>query len=488
MRPFHRLLSLTAALSTVALATRVLQAQEAGASLSASGEVSPMMALSGDEDDDEDGLAPRGNLFEIGLFGGALFVSERSALHNPRLPFANFEVPSPELGLRLGYFPLSFLGIEGEFMGAAGELQNNEGATVWAGRGHLLLQIPARVVNPFVLAGVGRFGIVSENSGNDDDPAFHFGAGLKFNVHRRVSIRLDARDTITKERTGADTPHHFEALGGISLVFGRPAPRPKDTDGDRVVDLQDQCPLEPGIFPEGCPIRDQDADGILDPDDQCPADPGIAPTGCPIRDADADGVTDEQDECRAIPGIPPTGCPDKDGDGILDRDDKCIDVPGVAPDGCPPDSDGDGFIDSQDKCPNEPENKNGFEDDDGCPDVIPEAVKKFTGVIKGIEFEVNKAEIRASSSPLLQEAAQVLIDYPSLKVMIVGHTDNRGSKELNTDLSRRRAEAVKTFLMDKGVDAERIMTRGEGPDVPIADNKTAAGRQQNRRIEFQIIK
>lgn len=474
------------ALVAIIVAPTSSSAQEVGAS--ATMQMSPSTASGGLalQAEDDDVMAPRGNLFEVGLFGGLLWVSERNALHDPRRPFANFENPSPEIGIRLGYFPLSFLGIEGELMAAAGELEGGEGATPWAGRGHLLLKIPTRV-SPFVLAGAGRMGVLSDAVGDDDDPALHFGGGLQFNVHRRVAIRLDVRDTITKERPGADTAHHLEALAGLSLVFGRPAPRPKDTDRDQVIDLQDRCPLEPGLPPEGCPIRDADNDGILDPEDQCPQEAGIAPTGCPVRDADADTIPDERDECRDTPGIAPTGCPDRDGDGVLDRDDQCIDVQGIAPHGCPPDSDGDGFIDANDKCPNEAENKNGFEDDDGCPDTIPEEVKKFTGVIKGIEFETGKAEIRTISRPLLDEAAAVLNQHPTLKVMIVGHTDNRGSRQLNLDLSKRRAEAVKTFLMDRGVDAERILTRGEGPDSPIADNKTAAGRQANRRIEFQIV-
>ena len=438
--------------------------------------------------DDDDVLAPRGNLFEIGLFGGLLWISERNSFNKPGLPFADFETPSPEIGLRIAYLPLSFLGLEGEFMAAAAELQGGEGATPWAGRGHLLLQVPTRSVSPFVLVGGGRMGIFSDASGDDDDPSLHFGGGLKINVHRKVAIRLDVRDNITKQRPESDTAHHIEALAGLSLVFGRPAPVPKDSDGDRVIDLQDQCPLEPGLPPDGCPIRDADSDGILDPDDQCPNEPGIAPTGCPVRDADADGVPDEQDECRDVAGIQPSGCPDRDSDGILDRDDQCVDVAGIAPHGCPADSDGDGFIDAQDKCPNEAENKNGFEDDDGCPDTIPEQVKKFTGVIKGIEFETGKAEIRPISRPLLDEAAGILNQYPTLKLMIVGHTDNTGTRDKNVDLSQRRAEAVKTYMMDRGVDAERILTRGEGPDVPIADNKTRAGRQTNRRIEFQIVK
>src|SRR5690606_4629906 len=140
-----------------------------------------------------------------------------------------------------------------------------------------------------------------------------------------------------------------------------------------------------------------------------------------------------------------------------------------------------------DKCPNEAENKNGFEDADGCPDQIPDAVKKFTGVIKGIEFETGKSEIRAISAPVLEKAAAVLVQYPTLRVRVVGHTDNVGSHATNVALSKRRAEAVKAYLMKRGVEAARVETHGEGPDSPVSSNATRAGRQANRRIEFQII-
>jgi outer membrane protein OmpA-like peptidoglycan-associated protein len=461
---------------------------QAGASLQMSTEGGPASGvLVTSDDDDEDGLAPRGNLGELGLFGGLIFMSNRNALHDARLPYADFEKPTPEVGLRIAYLPLSFLGVEGEFMGGAAQLVGGEGAIVWAGRGHLLLQVPTRRVNPFVLIGGGRMGISSDPAGDDTDPALHFGGGLKINLHRRVALRLDVRDNITKQRPDAGTAHHIEALAGLSVVIGRPTPRPKDSDADGVVDLQDTCPLEAGLPPDGCPIRDRDGDGFPDPKDSCPLEAGIAPDGCPIRDADQDGVVDASDECRDVPGIPPTGCPDKDQDGILDRDDQCIDVAGVAPHGCPADSDGDGFNDPQDKCPNEPENKNGFEDNDGCPDQIPDAVKRFTGVIKGIEFETGKSEIRGISAPVLESAAAVLVQYPTLRVRVTGHTDNVGSRETNVLLSKRRAEAVKAYLMKRGVEADRIETLGEGPDSPMTSNSTRQGRQQNRRIEFQII-
>jgi outer membrane protein OmpA-like peptidoglycan-associated protein len=497
MRLHSHYLTLSAAFAAAVLAAPSARAQAlaAGGSVEATTatpvEATPVAMTGGTSTGGETGLEPRGNLWELGIFGGLLFVSDRNAFAKTTT-FANFKQPSPEVGLRLAYLPLSWLGLEIEGMGAAGELRNgtDQSAVVWAGRGHLLLQIPTTYVSPFVLGGGGRMGIISDDaaSGKDDDPALHFGAGLKINLHRRVALRLEGRDTITKERPGADTAHHIEALLGLSLVFGRPAPRPADADGDGVIDLQDQCPQEPGLLPDGCPIRDADSDGFPDAKDECPQEAGIAPTGCPVRDADGDGVPDPTDECRDVAGVAPSGCPDGDQDGVLDRDDKCLDVAGVPPDGCPPDSDGDGFIDSKDKCPQEPENKNGFEDDDGCPDEIPAAVQKFTGVIKGIEFETGKANIRSISKPLLEQASAILNQYPSLKVMIVGHTDNVGKREFNIDLSQKRADSVKAFIISQGISTERILTRGEGPDAPLADNKTRSGRQLNRRIEFTIIK
>ena len=156
--------------------------------------------------------------------------------------------------------------------------------------------------------------------------------------------------------------------------------------------------------------------------------------------------------------------------------------------GCPdPDPDRDGISGDADKCPNEPETKNGFEDADGCPDTIPDKVKKFSGVVKGIEFDRGKDTIRPVSTPVLDEALAVLKEYATIKIQISGHTDTDGEHDKNVDLSQRRADAVKAYFVGKGVDAGRIQTRGVGPDEPIADNKTAAGKQKNRRIEFKVL-
>jgi OOP family OmpA-OmpF porin len=218
----------------------------------------------------------------------------------------------------------------------------------------------------------------------------------------------------------------------------------------------------------GCPDKDTDKDGIVDRLDKCPEEAGPPERqGCPIHDKDGDGIADENDKC-------PDEAEDKDG--FQDED------------GCPdPDNDGDGIPDVADKCPNEPETKNGYQDDDGCPDEVPAPVKKFTGVIPGIEFRRNSADIKGSSFPLLKEAVKVLKDYPEVRLEISGHTSNEGKREFNMKLSQERAASVKAFLVSAGVDPTRVSTVGYGPDKPIEDNGTKAGREKNRRIEFRLL-
>ena len=178
---------------------------------------------------------------------------------------------------------------------------------------------------------------------------------------------------------------------------------------------------------------------------------------------------------------------DRDGDGIPDRDDQCPREPGPAPTGCPPDVDGDDIPDLEDKCPTEPETRNGFEDDEGCPDIVPAEFADLAGILKGINFDSDKDKIKPDSKPILDRAVKVLKKYPQVRIEISGHTDSRGEYEHNVDLSQRRAESVKQYLIDDGIAAERIETRGAGPNEPVADNETSDGRAENRRIEVKIL-
>ena len=251
----------------------------------------------------------------------------------------------------------------------------------------------------------------------------------------------------------------------MALRFGaapRPAPPPPivDSDGDKIADADDWCSHEAGTDPHGCPYRDQDCDAVKDNVDTCPAVPGVAPDGCPPPDADKDGVLDANDTCPAEAGPAPAGCPDSDGDGL------------VAP---------------ADQCPTAAETVNGVADSDGCPDELPAEVQRFRGVIEGIRFDNNRATIREESRPLLDQAAATLRSHEALRLEISGHTDNRGKREKNLALSLARADAVKAYLVAKGVAAERLRSLGIGPDAPIADNKTREGQAANRRIEFRIF-
>ncbi|MCH9685442.1 MAG: OmpA family protein, partial [Deltaproteobacteria bacterium] len=156
--------------------------------------------------------------------------------------------------------------------------------------------------------------------------------------------------------------------------------------------------------------------------------------------------------------------------------------------GCPiPDTDGDGILDPDDQCVDVPENVNGFEDDDGCPDELPKEIKKFTGVIKGIYFDTSKASIRPKSLPILNAAVKLLREYPSVRLEISGHTDSRGNDAYNLDLSQQRADAVREFFVAAGLERGRFETRGAGESEPIESNKSKRGRSKNRRIEFKLL-
>ena len=248
-----------------------------------------------------------------------------------------------------------------------------------------------------------------------------------------------------------------------------PVPKVIDTDGDGIPDKVDKCPTEPedkdGFQDaDGCPDPDNDNDGILDKDDKCPNEP-----------EDKDGFEDED------------GCPDPDNDkdGILDTDDKCPNEAGPKENGgCPDkDKDGDGVVDRLDKCPDQP----GPADNDGCPKPKFIVVTKEKIELKQkVHFATNKSTIYPDSFPMLTEVAEVLKSRPEIKVRIEGHTDSRGTLKHNMVLSQDRAESVKAFLVNHGVEPERMEARGFGPTQPIDDNRTSKGRENNRRTEFII--
>jgi len=305
-----------------------------------------------------------------------------------------------------------------------------------------------------------------------------------------------------------------------------------DRDGDGILDDVDKCPDEPEDKDQfededGCPDKDNDKDGVYDVEDLCPNTPGpVENQGCPVEDRDGDGVPDSVDKCPDEKGPKENnGCPelpkDSDNDGLLDNVDKCPNDPEDKDgfedeDGCPdPDNDKDGLLDTIDKCPNDagpPENQgcpvldkdgDGIPDNvDKCPDEpgIPEeqgCPKKYSLIVvkkdrieikQMVHFATGKAVILSDSFELLAQVADAIKSTNLKKVLIEGHTDSQGSDAANMKLSQARADSVRKHLIDKGsVDPGVLEAVGFGETRPIASNQTAPGRAQNRRVEFKII-
>ena len=335
----------------------------------------------------------------------------------------------------------------------------------------------------------------------------------------------DAQDACPNSPAGA-------AVGANGCVVVAPVPV-SDTDGDGVVDSRDQCPGTPAgtrVGANGCPtLVDSDGDGILDTQDRCPntaSNVAVDVTGCAVRmDADGDGVVDTQDRCPNTPAgvaVDIAGCPvpvDSDRDGVADPQDQCPGTPAgstVGANGCPVvgdadrdgvidsydrcpntpagtrvdavgcpmvvDSDGDGVMDSQDRCPNTP--AGGAVDAVGCPSQPAPVAAPSSRVLEGVTFMTASAGLTRGARRALEEVARALRAEPGSRWMIAGHTDNEGSQVTNTLLSQRRANAVRDYLIQLGVPSNQLVAQGFGPDEPIADNATAAGRARNRRVEL----
>jgi outer membrane protein OmpA-like peptidoglycan-associated protein len=310
--------------------------------------------------------------------------------------------------------------------------------------------------------------------------------------------------------SGIGTPD-FRAVA--MLAYSPEVKRPiADRDRDGILDPRDACPDTPGIADpdpkkNGCPPpADLDKDGILDAVDACPNTPGIASAdpkkhGCPPPgDRDKDGILDDVDACPDLAGLPSEdpkkhGCPpppDKDGDGVPDAEDACPDIAGLktgdpATNGCPGDRDGDGIRDDKDACPDEKGKADADPKKNGCPVAVRVTDQEII-ILQQVQFDTARATIKKVSDPLLDEVAGVLKEHPEItKIEIQGHTDSRGARAYNVKLSQDRSDSVKKAMIQRGIAAERLETKGYGPDVPIGDNATEEGRQQNRRVQFKIL-
>lgn len=276
-----------------------------------------------------------------------------------------------------------------------------------------------------------------------------------------------------------------------------------DSDGDGILDLDDGCPNTVGVKANnGCPPSDKDNDGIADSEDDCPDTFGLERNnGCPDApkpiDTDGDGVADDEDKCPKVYGED-NGCPkpveiaDTDGDGIADNEDDCPNTYGASSNnGCPiavqSDSDGDGIIDTLDNCPY----VYGAASNYGCPsDTSPtnDAYKNILdAATKNLRFGTGSANIEYSSFTTLKDLAKLMINNPGFRLRIAGHTDNVGSAASNMDLSKKRAESVRNYLLNEGVSFGNMIVEYFGGSKPIADNNIQEGRRLNRRVDFELI-
>ena len=314
---------------------------------------------------------------DLGLYAGVLFPPRAHELYDAAAWQEPFDVGAFDVGLRVGYMPWPFIGMELE--GGVMPTQTREGgdsALLYTIRAHVIGQYPARF-SPFLLAGYGLLGVNSSESavGNDVDGAFHAGLGLKFHATERLTMRADGRLLVSGQAGPTGFMPYFEVLLGASYM----------------------------LF-----------------------------------------WTEVVSETK--------------------------------------DSDGDGVPDDKDKCPAQPETKNGHQDEDGCPDTVPPKVVKFSGTFPDVRFWLNSSQLRAQDKRTLRRVLKALKKHPNLRIKLRGHADETGPEDYNLDLSRKRAEAVRQYLVRNGARASQLEVEALGEAEPISSEQQA----RNRRVEFKI--
>ena len=391
-----------------------------------------------------------GDNFSVGLTGS---MNKISKFVNPRVGTGSYLVTNPG---DLAYYAID-TNIKYSFMSLLG----------------------SNVIEPSAHIGGGYTFIDKVSSGN-----LNAGLGLTFWMSEQVGVSLQStyKHSFDNSRiVGSDIPSHMQHFAGLIYKFGG-----KDTDGDGIYDKEDACPEVAGLKAfKGCP--DTDGDGIVDASDACPDAAGsVAMNGCP--DTDGDGVADKDDSCPEVAGLKALkGCPDTDGDGTTDKADKCPTVNGPKENaGCPwPDTDGDSVLDKDDKCPAE----KGSVANNGCPEVTVQTLEDVNLQAKSIYFNSGKATFKTSDVPVRLDAiAAILVQYPNAKFSVEGHTDSDGSEMYNQKLSEARANAVRDAIIKRGISASNVVAIGFGETAPIASNKKAEGKAQNRRTEVKLQK
>ena len=313
--------------------------------------------------------------------------------------------------------------------------------------------------SPYLFVGAGVLDIDPDNGPRSDSPMYSAGIGFFWDIFEDSEAGLRTEYRFRNADTAGSSLTDDIVSIGLLIPFGRSEPPVVDSDSDGVPDGSDRCP---GTRP-GTPVDE---------------------FGCEL-DSDGDGVADSLDQCANTPAgarVDSRGCErDDDGDGVANSADRCPNTPRGAPvdaDGCELDSDGDGVKDSVDQCPNTAANVR--VDTRGC---------ELRGEINlpSVQFETNSDRLRAGAETSLDDAARTLLRYPELMIEVEGHTDSDGAAEYNEGLSTRRALTVRDYLIEAGVAGDRLTARGYGEARPIADNGTADGKRQNRRVVLRLL-
>jgi outer membrane protein OmpA-like peptidoglycan-associated protein len=305
-----------------------------------------------------------------------------------------------------------------------------------------------------------------------------YGAGGSVRVLPAVDLVAETYGTYLLGPSSAGVKPSNEALGGIRLSIERSshlvlAAGTRYTGGFEAANLRGVVSF---VFEP--PAYDSDGDGVVDGEDECPQTPGVrqsgAKSGCPL-DSDDDGIMDSEDACPFVKG-PRTDDPRTNG---------CPPIRDVPPP--PPDRDQDGIPDAVDACPDlfgprHPDPKR-----NGCPDVYlgPTEIVVFDQIM----FRTNSAEILPASNPILDKIAKLLLDHPELVLLeVAGHADERGSEKLNLALTQARVDSVMVALAARSVDRARLRSRGYGYYCPREEGHDEDAWRKNRRVEFIVVK
>ena len=430
--------------------------------------------------------------FELGGHGGARLFAADGQLGRAE---SGVDGVAPQhmatLGVRLAWVPVARAAVEAELslVPTWSRAPSGPSATVLGYRAALRINLLTGRVRPFLLAGFGaQTLLVGASPGpdlgvavglrNDSNAYVVAGAGAELDLGDRIGLRLDARTLLGPAVHDAPVAADLEVLLGVYARFDRSTPRALSR-------ARPDCPE-----PDGSRANNGDRP-VARRASRSASEPASADVGSGSSSGDEDDLPLRASDSR-LPLEPPALDPDGDGDLdlTLNRDDRCPDRAGPPEGhGCPDlDSDGDGVVDRLDRCVERPESDNGWQDEDGCPDEVPEDLRPFVGVIEGLKFRPSSSELSRDSEPLLDDLARSLHDHPEVRLEIAAHTDTSGNPERNTRLSQERAEQVQAGLVLRGIGAARLRAVGYGPSRPLQDNATQAGRNANRRTELRLVR